>query len=180
MRLRNGPDRFGAVSRALHWLMAAGVLAMLGLGTALTRMEVSLSNLWLYGLHKSLGLVLLALLLVRLGWHAASPPPPPLASGAAWKNRLARLAHRAFYGLLLAVPLTGWVGSAATGIDVQLFGLTLPRIAPVSVPWETAAFAAHGILTKALAVLAALHVGAALLRRDGTMRRMLTGAATPP
>lgn len=176
--LRNTDRAFGAVSRLIHWLTAAGVIGMLLLGSYIARMEVGLSNLWLFGLHKSIGLVLLALLAVRLVWHRLSPPPPPLEDGIPWHGVLARWTHRTLYALLLLVPLTGWIASAASGLDVVLFETwTLPRIAPVSERWETAFFAAHGVLTKALGGLVVLHFLGALRRRDGTLRRMLTGRA---
>jgi cytochrome b561 len=175
----NGPAHFGWVTRLLHWAMAAGVLGMLGLGSYVVRMEVGLGNLWLYALHKSIGLVLLALVVLRIVWHRVSPPPEPLGGVAAWQMRLARVAHGGLYALLVAVPVTGWVGSAATGIDVLWFGVTLPRIAPVSELWAEVAFALHGGLTKVLMALVALHVAGALWRgfghRDGTLRRMVRG-----
>ena len=174
MKLANTTAKFGAVSRGLHWLMALGIIGMLGFGTYLANMTVNLSNFHLYGWHKSIGIVLLALAALRLGWHLASPPPGSLPASA-WQQTLVRWVHRAFYVLMFAVPLTGWIGSAATGIDVQLFGLTLPRIAPVSETWETVFLGAHGWITKALAVLILIHVAGALKRRDGTLRRMLRG-----
>lgn len=177
-RLANGPDRFGPATRVLHWLMAAGLLAMLVFGTILDRMEPSLSNIWMYGAHKSFGLLLLALALARIAWHRVTPPPGPLAGVPAWQLRLARATHAALYLLMLAVPLAGWIGSAASGIDVVVFDRwTLPRIAPLSETWQDMAFAAHGLLTKLLAALVVLHVAGALKRRDGTLRRIIRGRA---
>lgn len=177
MAARNSPTGFGWVSRLIHWTMAAGILFMLAFGTYLARMEVSLANLWMFGLHKSIGLTLLALAFLRLAWHRLSPPPAPLDDGIAWHGRLAAAVHRILYLLLLAIPLSGWIASAATGLDVVLFGRwTLPRIAPVSESWEWAGFAVHGVLTKLLFLLLALHVAGALMRRDGTLRRMILGA----
>jgi cytochrome b561 len=179
MPLTNSATRFGLVTRSLHWLMAAGVIAMLPLGLSLSDMQPGLSNLWLYSLHKSIGLVLLALVLVRLAWHRISPPPAPLGPPAAWEQRLARGAHAVLYALLVAVPLSGYVASAASGIDVMLFDTwTLPRIAPVSTAWEDAGFAAHDVLAKLLAAVVLLHVAGALKRAragDGTLLRMLRG-----
>ncbi len=86
----NGPDRFGWVTRTIHWAMAAGIVAMLGLGLYVARMEVGLGNLWLFALHKSVGLTLLVLVLVRVVWHRISPPPAPLGGVARWQMRLAR------------------------------------------------------------------------------------------
>ena len=172
-------DGFGWVSRTIHWAMAAGIIAMLGLGLYIAEMEPSLDTLWLYGLHKSVGLTLLLLVLLRILWHRLSPPPPPLGGVAPWQMALARGAHLALYALMLAVPLTGWIGSAATGIDVLWWGLRLPRPVPLSEAWSEAAFALHGGLTKVLTGVVGLHVAGALWRQfghgDGTLRRMLRG-----
>jgi cytochrome b561 len=175
---RNSGQSFGLVTRLIHWAMALGVIGALALGSYIARMKVDLSNLWLFGLHKSIGLTLFALLALRLLWHALSPPPAPIASGTAWHGALARLTHRALYLLLVAVPLTGWIASSASGLDVVLFGRwTLPRIAPVSEAWQDGFFAAHGVLTKVLIGLVLLHVAGALRRRDGTLRRMVWGGS---
>jgi cytochrome b561 len=174
----NRPDGFGWVSRLLHWTMAVAILFMLVLGTVIERMEPSLSSLWLFALHKSVGLTLLVLVLLRLTWHRLSPPPAPLDAGPAWQPAAARAAHLALYLLMVATPMTGWIASAATGIDVVAWGVTLPRIAPVSEAWEARLFAAHGVLTRLLMALVLVHVGAALWharRGDGTLRRMLRG-----
>jgi cytochrome b561 len=177
-RFRNGGQSFGLVTRVIHWGMALGVIGALALGSYIARMKVDLSNVWLFGLHKSVGLTLFALLALRLLWHVLSPPPAPIATETAWHGALARLTHRALYLLLAAVPLTGWIASAASGLDVVLYGRwTLPRIAPVSEAWQDAFFAAHGVLTKALIFLLLLHVAGAVRRRDGTLRRMLRGGS---
>ena len=181
MLWRNRPAEFGLVSRVLHWLMALGILLMLALGSYLVRMQPGLANLWLFGLHKTIGIALLALVILRLIWHRISPPPLPLGPENAWETRLARLAHGALYALLLIIPLSGWSASSATGIDVMIFDRwTLPPLAPVSEAWEKAGFAIHGIATKALIGLLVLHVAGALWRAwagDGTLRRMIRGRA---
>jgi cytochrome b561 len=179
MRLTNTSDSFGLVSRVIHWGMAIGVLGMLVLGTRISDMQPGLSNLWLYSLHKSVGLILLALVLLRIVWHRISPPPRPRGPAGGLEQRLARAAHLALYALLIAVPLSGYVASSATGIDVMLFDRwVLPPLAPVSVAWEDAGFAAHDLLTKGLMAVVLLHVAGALhraTRGDGTLRRMLRG-----
>ncbi|MFM2354401.1 MAG: hypothetical protein RLZZ528_137 [Pseudomonadota bacterium] len=178
--LWNGPDRFGLVTRLLHWTMALAILLALGLGTYIARMEVGLSNLWLFALHKSLGMSILALAVLRIGWHLVSVPPMPLGAARGWKAGAARAVHRMLYLLVVLVPVSGWVASSATGLDSIIFGRwVLPPVAPVSEGWESAGFALHGALTKLLAGLVVLHVAAALTRRDGTLRRMLRGTAGP-
>lgn len=172
--IQNSPAQFGLISRLIHWAMALGIIGMLGLGTYIENMEPGLSNLWLYGLHKSVGLTLLLMFALRMIWHRLSPPPAPLPA-ARWKEALAKAVHHSLYVLMLLVPLTGWIGSAATGIDVQLWGISLPRIAPVSEVWDEGAFLAHAVLTKLLLLALLLHIGGALKRRDGTLRRMTLG-----
>ncbi|MCB2126684.1 MAG: cytochrome b [Rhodobacteraceae bacterium] len=172
---------FGRMTRVLHWAMAAGTLGTAGLGAYVARMEVGLGNLWLFGLHKTIGISLLALALLRIGWHRLAPPPGPLPGPPEWQMRLAHGTHRALYVLMCAVPVSGWAYGSATGIDTVIFGrVTVPPIAPVSPDWEAALVVLHRSLAWMFLALVALHVAGALeravLRHDGTLRRMLAGA----
>lgn len=176
MTLRNGEMRFGIVTRGLHWIIAFGVIGMLGFGTYIARMTVNMSNFHLFTWHKSIGISILLLMIARLAWHRWSPPPAPLPAPH-WQTVLARTVHLSLYLLLIAVPLTGWIASSATGIAVEVWGVALPHIAPTSESWETGFFIAHGILTKVLAALVVLHIAGAVKRRDGTLRRILRGTA---
>lgn len=181
MALRNTPDSFGLVSRLIHWTMAALILALLPLGLRIATMEPGLANLWLYGLHKTLGLTALALVLARILWHRLSPPPPPLGPPRAWETRAAKAGHGALYGLMLAMPLTGWIASSATGLDVMYAERwVVPAIAPVSETIERLGFAAHGLLGKLLIAVVLLHMAGAVKRAvagDGTLHRMIRGHA---
>ena len=178
MALRNGPDEFGLVTRLLHWTMMLLIFGQLALGLRLERMEPGLANLWLYGLHKTVGFTLLALILIRITWHLASPPPAPLGPHNAlfWA---ARAAHWTIYALLVGIPFTGWAGSSATGIDVVIADRwTVPPLVEASEAGEAFWFGLHGILTKLLMALLALHILGALKRQvegDGTLTRMLKG-----
>ena len=180
MGWKNSADGFGLISRVIHWAMAAGILGMLALGTVLQNMQPGLANLWLYGLHKTIGISLLALVLLRLIWHRISPTPAPVGGVPLWQEQAALWAHRTLYVLMLGVPLSGWVASSATGIDVMYADRwVMPVLAPVSEQWEKVGFAVHGVLTKLLMAVVLLHVAAALKRGlagDGTIRRMIRGA----
>ncbi len=175
--LRNTTDRFGLITRALHWGIAGLIVVQLPLGLRLSDMQPGLANLWLYSAHKTLGLSIFALVALRIVWHIISPPPAPMGGG--WQARMAKAVHWAIYGMMVAIPLSGWVASSATGIDILLFDrIPVPAIAPVSAQWEATAFAIHDIATKLLMALLAIHIGAAFKREidgDGTLTRMLRG-----
>lgn len=180
MSARNSDTHYGWVTTAIHWATALAVLVALPMGLWLGRAEISLATIQYFGYHKTLGITVLGLILLRILWHRISLPPAPLAHGIAWQDGLARWVHRSFYGLLLAMPISGWIGSSATGIDTVIFGRwTLPRIAPVSESWEAAGFLAHALIGKVLILCLLLHVGGAfyraIIKRDGTLRRMLGG-----
>ena len=152
--------------------MAILILVTLALGLRLTSMEPDLPNLWLHGLHKTLGITLLALIL----WHVISRPSaligPPGPGRIFIKAR-----HRTLYALINATPIAGWAGSSASGIVTVIAGtVTLP---PLIRPMETAEFGwfiLHEIFAKTLLGMVIVHILAALKREmegDGTLRRML-------
>ncbi|MEX0309223.1 MAG: cytochrome b [Tateyamaria sp.] len=178
MALGNTSSSFGIITRLLHWATALAVLIALPMGIWLANSEVSLSMLKYFGYHKTLGIVILTLTILRVLWHQVSAPPAPLSHRAQWQDLFARSVHQAMYVLLLLLPLSGRVAISATGIDTVIFGRwTLPAIALVSETWEQVGFQIHGAAGYALALLLGLHLGAALFRafvkKDGTLRRML-------
>ena len=179
MVLRNGPDEFGLISRLFHWGMALLLISLLALGLRIAAMEPSLSTLWLYGLHKTLGLTALALLLLRVIWHLISPPPGPQATG--WMRLFIKAWHWTLYALMIATPIAGWAGSSASGIDT-LYAETFV-IPPLVEPNETSEFVwfiLHEIFAKTLLGMVIVHMLAALKREmdgDGTLTRMLRGRA---
>jgi cytochrome b561 len=178
MPLRNGPGEFGLVTRVIHWTMALLILIMFALGLRIASMELGLSNLWLYGLHKTIGFCLLALVLFRILWHFLSPPPLPI--GPPGKLRLfVRFWHWTLYGLMIATPIAGWAGSSASGIDTVIFGsLVLPPLVAVSERAEFVWFILHEIFAKVLVGMALVHMLGAFKREiagDGTLTRMLRG-----
>jgi cytochrome b561 len=176
--LRNGPAEFGLVTRVIHWTMMLLIIGQLALGLRIADMEPGLANLWLYGLHKTVGFGILALVLVRIAWHLVTPPPVPLGprNAAFWA---ARTTHWALYALVIAIPLTGWAGSSATGIDVMIADRwTVPPLVEASEDGEAYWFRLHDILTKLLIGLITVHMLGAFKREmegDGTLTRMIKG-----
>ena len=185
----NGPERYGVVAIALHWLIAVMIVYMLWLGysTAHAMDESDPRRLDLVQLHKSIGLTILILSIARLIWRFSHPPPALPAHMPGWEIAAARASHTLFYVLILAVPLFGLATASASplGLPTYLFGLfefphlpflaDLPRVekAVVVVPIHTA----HATLAYSLLALLALHVGAALKHhfwdRDTVLIRIL-------
>ena len=170
---------FSPMQRALHWIMAACILAMLFIGVAMVT-SVAPAYLGWIALHKSLGLIVLVLVLIRLviRWRLGAPALPsdlplPLKLGA-------KLSHYALYALMLAMPLLGWAMLSAAGYPVIVFGaVRLPAIAPRSLVLHSVLWDAHHYLGIAFYALILLHLGAALfhglIRRDGVLQTMIPG-----
>ena len=179
MALRNTIVGYGVVTRGLHWATALAVLGALPLGLWISEMQVSLAALKYFGIHKTIGFVVLCLVVLRIVWHWWSPPPRILEHGG-WQDRVARIVHRLFYVCLILMPLSGWIASSATGIDTVVFNTwTFPRISPVSEQVESVGFAVHGLLGLLLVALILVHLTGVLYRtfvvKDRTLARMVRG-----
>ena len=177
-RFRNSDESYGAVAQALHWLVAGLVIVQLMLGVYAANLPVSLARLQWLTRHKSLGLAILALMLIRLGWRAMNPPPALPAFMPRWESRAARASHALLYLLLILAPLAGWLYASAAGLSVNWFGLfEVPDLVAKDRALAVVFKATHIGLVALLALLIALHMGAALrhafLLRDGVMDRML-------
>jgi cytochrome b561 len=183
---RNSTDRYGLVAMLLHWLIAALIVGMLALGLTMVRLTPgSALQFELYQLHKSIGITILALSLVRLGWRLGNPTPPLPAAMAPWERMLARATHVGFYGLMVALPLSGWmmVSASAWNIPTMLFGVVhLPHLPVLSTlenkkPVEDVLKEVHELLGWSILLLLALHVAGALkhhlMLKDDVLVRML-------
>src|SRR3989449_7284633 len=104
VNLRNSTESYGIIAQAFHWLVALLVLAQLGLGLYAANLPVSLARLRWLSHHKSLGLAILALVLLRLGWRALNPPPRLPGSMPRWERPAALATPPPFYPLLLPPP----------------------------------------------------------------------------
>lgn len=172
--------RHTAPARILHWLIAALLIVQIGLGLGADGAPRARAEA-LGNLHAQLGVVLLALILVRIGWRIAAPPPPLPASLGAWQRRGAAGVHRALCALLFAMPVSGLVVWMWIGGPLVLMGLVplpLPRLAGEDEFWLSVAGHAHEWGAWALIGLAAGHIAAALwhqlVRRDRLIsQRML-------
>ena len=168
--------RYDAVAIALHWAIALLLLANWPLGYFGEAIEERLgaSLVWL---HKSIGLTVLALSLVRLAWRLAHKPPP-LPPMSQWRAAASRISHAGLYLLMILVPLSGWLRTSPGRYPLTWFELVeLPKF-PISrgSPEAALASAAHTWLAWAMLALVIVHVAAALHHqmrlRDGLMLRM--------
>lgn len=177
MALRNSPDRYGSVAQALHWIVVALLIVQFTLGKIAEQLPVGPDKLGTLARHKSVGITILSLATLRLAWRLFNPPPP-LPAMPHWQVSAARFSHAALYALLFAMPLTGWLMSSASNYPVSWFGLVqLPDLISPDPGLKSLLREVHGSLSTLLAVLAGVHVAAALKHqfrdRDGLLYRML-------
>lgn len=177
-RLRNR-DRWGPVSQALHWTIALLVLVMAAIGLSLDELPRSPKWFWVYDLHKSIGLLVLSLVVLRLAWRLFAGAPPPVAGLPRIQRIAAGATHWLLYILLLAMPLSGWLYDSASGLrPLRWFGqFAVPKLVA---PDEALAGGFHDVHETLFIILVAvvlLHVAAALwhhvFRGDATLARML-------
>jgi cytochrome b561 len=162
---------------ALHWLAVLLILAGFSLGMWMVEQPVAPSTLRAYGYHKWIGITVFLVALVRLAWRRAHPAPMPVAMPE-WQRRAAKLTHACLYALMLAIPLSGWVYSSATGVEVVYLGLVpLPDLVAKDKALAVVLKAVHITLNFTLLGLVIVHTGAALkhhfVDRDGVLARML-------
>jgi cytochrome b561 len=178
MTLRNDSQAWGSVSIALHWLTFLMVVGMAAVGLYMTDLETSPFKIQVYALHKSFGLTVLGLTALRLAWRLFTGRPEPEPGSPRWQDRLASLTHGAMYGLLIAIPLSGWWFNSASGFPLRWFGLVaLPKLGSFNPQLKGLARETHETLFFVLATLVAIHAAAALWHhyrlRDRTLSRML-------
>jgi len=194
------PTRYSAIAIALHWAIALCIIAMIPMGIwmtgAISEPGAQALAYRVFQFHKSVGFLILGLTALRIVWRLAHPVPPLPGGMKRWEAFAARATHAAFYGLMLALPLTGWLyvstgwavsADRALAVPTSWFGLfSIPHL-----PWigeasaslrRTVAFqamGAHSMLAWAAVALIALHVGAALkhqfIQRDGVLAHMVPG-----
>ena len=179
------PARYDAVAITLHWLIAAALLAQIVLGWVMQEIPKQPPGpraFW-FNTHKSVGLTLGVLILLRLAWRLTHRPPPLPDSVPRWQAVGAPLMHRLLYVVMLALPLSGYVGSAYSGRPVRYFGITLPQWAAQNDALKDALSTVHSVCGWLLIALLLGHLAAAfghLATRDGIFRRMWPAARDTP
>jgi cytochrome b561 len=177
MLLKNTDERYGLVAIVLHWIMAILIIGLLALGLYMVRQPLSFEKLKLYGWHKEYGLLVLALVIVRISWRIMNKTPK--LNIPWWEIVAARTVHWAFYAFMFAMPITGWLMSSAAGLPVSFFGLfTLPDLIPANEDSRLFLTTIHEWLGYALIATVCGHMAAALkhhfINKDDILRRMIS------
>lgn len=178
MSLTNTTTSYGSVAKFFHWLIFLLVLCMVIFGYFLDTIPKDIQPVT-YNIHKLTGLTILLLMVLRLGWTSINPKPALPFDTLPWQRIAERIVHFLLYAVIIAMPLAGWVGSAAEGY--------LPHIGDIvfNLPIEKNkalgdfAFELHDKLAIAIIVLVSIHVLAALyhhfIKHDIVLRRMMPG-----
>ena len=177
---------YTSTAKLLHWLVASLVVVQFVLANLGERAEDAdnlARELALFANHRSVGITILALIIIRLLWRWRNPPPPLPETVPQWQLMASRVSHYSLYGILLVMPISGWLMTSAADVSVSWFGLVdLPDF--VSPDHERHEFfeEIHKLLAKLLFVIASLHILAALKHglfdKDGVLRRMLPVSGT--
>jgi cytochrome b561/polyisoprenoid-binding protein YceI len=176
MQFTNSEDRYGAISKTFHWVIAFIILGLIPVGFGMGLIPNSPLKFEVYAMHKSFGLLVFFLALARLTWRFFSPAPDRLETHKGWEHALASAAHVWLYICMIGMPLSGWLMSSANEFPVPFFGTQLPHIIEKNEEWAPLFRQSHTILGYSLFVILALHMAGALkhhiLDRDETLQRM--------
>ena len=183
MAARNTPEQWGWVAKTLHWATALGVIGLIIVGRWMDELPISPTKVKVYAFHKSVGLTVLAIVLLRLAWRFIDKRPPYPATMPAWQKAISEISHGLLYVLLLSQAFSGWVYNSASNFALQWFGLF--RVPALSGPDPELKHLAHDMHETGwllLAALMAVHVGSALHHhfgvRDVTLSRLTPGVKT--
>jgi cytochrome b561 len=175
---------YGAVAKTLHWLIALAIICMLILGWGFDFMPENWPQFALVQLHKSVGITILLLSLLRLVWRLMHATPPLPAHMPAWERTAARVSHILFYTFIILMPMSGWamVSASPLGLPTVLYGFLpwphLPILPDLQNKKEISHLMGrmHGLIAYGLTGLLAVHIGATLkhhfIDRDDVLTRM--------
>ncbi len=178
MRRGSAPE-YSAITRILHWIVALLIIGLIWLGWWMV--DLSYYDRWYnrsLELHKSLGMLVLAIAMVKIAWVVYEGKPGFPDTIQPWERAAATAVHHLFFLLMLLIPITGYVISTSAGDGISVFGmLEVPAVLPVSETLREVAIELHFWLAYATGALVAVHALAALkhhfVDRDETLRRML-------
>jgi cytochrome b561 len=179
----DGAPTYSRIARQFHWITAGFVFVMIPVGVYMVRRGEAtnfdaMTNT-LYSNHKMFGFILLWIIVARLAYRFLKGAPPDEPTLEPWQKTVSHLTHWAIYGLLLFVPLMGWLGISLFDARGTPLGVNIPSIAGQNTDAAKTVFVLHKAGAMLLALLVLSHIGAALfhhlIRKDGVLRRMMPG-----
>jgi cytochrome b561 len=177
MTFRNTTRSWGALSKALHWLIVLLIISQWVIAERADELT-GLAKLKALGWHKSFGMTILMLAVVRLLWRWMNPTPDLRAETKPWERGLAKISHVLLYALIFAMPITGWLMSSAKAYSVSWFNLfAFPNLVGKNEQLFELMRDVHHALFKVLVAVAVLHIAGALkhhfIDRNDVLKRML-------
>tara|TARA_R110002096_G_scaffold75662_5_gene178671 strand:+ start:1839 stop:2375 length:537 start_codon:yes stop_codon:yes gene_type:complete len=177
MSFGNSATHWGLISRLLHWFMAIAIIFMFGLGVTMINMRLSPMKLEMFMVHKSIGILLLGVVIIRVIWRLLNPAPRPSRDLSKVQRITATAAQLFMYVLMICIPISGWIINSAANFPLQWFGLfEVPPIAEPSLTTEEYAKTAHLVLVCMLGAVVFIHITAALhhhfIQKNDVLKRM--------
>ena len=184
MKGENAANGYARIAKVLHWLTAATMLPALAIAIYFDTLSADVEGdpakyFAVMPWHKTLGFLVLLIVAIRLPYAVRNPKPQPPATMASWQMSLAHAAHWSLYGLMVLLPLLGWLGTSAGRTTFKLFGQIPMPYLPIAKDQNLADFYndVHVALGWTAVILVVVHIAAALWHqfhlRDGLLRRML-------
>lgn len=183
-QLKNSEEKYGVIAKLFHWVMALLILGMLAMGLQMVSLPIGPDKLWVYGIHKSTGIIILFLAFLRLSWRQVNYQPK-IPEHKEFRPIIVKLmefaaktTHAMIYLLMFAMPLSGWAMSNAYGFPVSVYGwFVLPNLVSADPELAKKLKTLHDTGALLLIGLLVAHIGAALFHhfilKDIVMKRML-------
>jgi cytochrome b561 len=168
--------RYGRPAIFLHWVLALLIAGLVGLGWYMMSIEEEPNSGWYFDLHKSTGIVVFSLVLLRVLWRSKHRPAALPASLPAWQIKVSSVTQWSLYACMVLMPLTGFIGASYSKKGVVFFGLKVPAWGVPNHDIAEQFFSVHSALAWLLVALVTLHAAAGLkhllIDKDGVFQRM--------
>jgi len=181
MATKNTLSSYGFVSKNFHWIMAVIILFNFTLGYFMGDLDKGPLRFFIFNLHKSLGILVLVLIILRLFWRLINLVPAPLSQNYLL-NKLSKAVHYFFYFILLVMTFSGWTYSSARGGPINVFGLfSVPALVEKNNEIAKIAINIHTLSVYVFIAFVGLHILASLYHhyflKDKTLKRMWFGSS---
>ncbi|HTD91557.1 MAG TPA: cytochrome b [Burkholderiales bacterium] len=170
-------EHYTRIAIVLHWLIALGVIWQIAIGWSMIEIPKNPpgARVYWFNFHKSIGLTLGMLILLRVVWRFTHGAPPLPASIPEWQRLAAKASHFGLYACMIIMPVSGYLGSSFTKYPIKYFGYTLPHWGWDAPAYKEICSQVHYVTVIVFIALIVIHFAAAvkhMIARDGVIRRM--------